>query len=441
MEISCQNSGQAEGYIDEFGLADHPICWINMGYASGFASYCTGRNVYFIEQQCRGKGDPECTAIGADSDTWGRELEPYLSYFQADDIKGRIDDLTMQLESKTGELSRQRKLLAKSDNRDKQLSAQLRSQSSRRMIEFASHVAHLDLPVLVTGEAGVGKEYLARYIHGISNRAGKPFVRVYCGILSDALLESELFGHARGAFLGDTRERIGLFEKMNGGTVFMDEICDVLPSTQLKILHLLQEAEITRVGDSKPRQVDVRIIVASNKDMHESVREGELIGALYYRLRSAEIEIQPLRERRDDILPLARLFVHDARKRLGIRSLHLDPTCLDYLLNYNWPGNVMELDSTIERAAAFATKGCILPEHLPECIVQHRDIGTTNITNAGLTLAEIEKTHIQYVMRQVNGNKKRAAEVLGINTTTLWRKLKAMEERGQESIAWQTRQP
>ena len=160
MEISWQDSGHAEGYVYEFGQADHPICYLNTGYMSGFASSCIGKNVYFIEQQCQGKGDPLCTAVGADADTWGSALEPYLPYFQADDIKSRIDDLTHQLENKTQELALQRRLLTESEDRDKRRPSQLRSESFRRSIEFASIVAHHDLPVLITGEAGVGKKYL-----------------------------------------------------------------------------------------------------------------------------------------------------------------------------------------------------------------------------------------------------------------------------------------
>ena len=250
-----------------------------------------------------------------------------------------------------------------------------------------------------------------------------PFSEIHCGILTDTLLKSELFGHAAGAFVRDTQEHVGLFERSNGGTVLLQELCDASPAIQLKLLHTLQEKEITRVGETKARRVNVRIIVTSDRDMRKAVREGQLISALYYRLQLAEIEIQPLRERAEDILPLARLFVQDVRKRLGLRSLRLDVSCLDYLLNYDWPGNVMELESTMERASTFATKRYVLPEHLPDGILHHHRQAMAE--DISLTLAEVEKDHIDYILQQVDGNKKRAAELLGINTSTLWRKLNA----------------
>lgn len=426
MEMSWQNSGQAEGYLEEFGLSDHPICWINIGYASGFSSYCIGQNVYFIEQQCKGKGDSICTALGADADSWGDKLEPYLSYFQSDDIKGRIDNLKTQLENTTRELEQQQKIHAKIENKDRQSVLQLRSQSSKRMLSFVSNIAQLDLPVLITGEAGVGKEYLARHIHSSSNRSEKPFVKVYSSILSDTLLESELFGHTAETLSENGDQHGGIFAKADGGTVFIDEICDLYPTTQLIILNILQEKEVRRIGSTKSYNVNVRFIMASSKDLQKEVIEGRLIKDLYYYLRSSQIEIAPLRGRREDILPLARLFIHNIRQKLGLHSLRLDATCLDYLLNYDWPGNIVELESTIDRAAAFATQGCIMPEHLPECIIHNHSAATMNAENTNLTLAEIERNHIKYVLKQVNGNKKRAAEILGINAATLWRKLKTI---------------
>ena len=200
-------------------------------------------------------------------------------------------------------------------------------------------MARFDTAVLITGETGTGKEVLARAIHRMSKRASGPFVAVNCGALPETLLESELFGHRAGSFTGAVEDRIGLFETAAKGTVLLDEIGDTSAATQTKLLRVLEELEIVRVGESVPRKIDVRVLAATNRDLDADVREGRFREDLLYRLRVVEIDVPPLRERPEDILSLTRHFVEHASKRLELPELRLDAVCADYLLEYRWPGN------------------------------------------------------------------------------------------------------
>ncbi len=291
---------------------------------------------------------------------------------------------------------------------------------------MAARLARFDTSVLITGETGTGKEVLARYIHNLSARAPEPFVGIKCGALPETLLESELFGHKAGAFTGATHDRLGLFEQANRGTIFLDEIGDITPAMQLKLLRALQEREIMRVGESKPRKIDVRVIAATNRNLEQAVAEGRFREDLFYRLRVVAVPIPPLRDRREDILSLARLFLHRVGVKLKLGNLRLDATCLDLLTNYRWPGNVRELENAIEHAAVFATHGIIQPEDLPPHIVQA--VPRTQLPGIGTaqTLAQMEQAQIQAVLAQVHGNRAEAARRLGISSATLWRKLKIL---------------
>jgi len=247
---------------------------------------------------------------------------------------------------------------------------------------------------------------------------------VNCGALPETLLESELFGHKAGSFTGAISDRIGVFEEAHKGTIFLDEIGDVSSSVQVKLLRVLQEREIMRVGESKPRKIDVRVMAATNQDLSKAMREGRFRDDLYYRLSVIEVLVPPLRERKEDILPLARYFVERLSKRLKIRNLRMDATCIDYLLAYSWPGNVRELDNVLERAAVLSKDGVILPEFLPPTVVHLKSGVSSNSEVVRRSLSEVEQDHIQAVLELTNDNRSRAAKILGISSTTLWRKLK-----------------
>ncbi len=426
-ECTWYDSTEAEEHLTEIGPGDRTVCWGLTGYASGYASYCLGKNVYFLEEQCQGKRDRVCKAVGKDEDSWGDEIKPHLPFFESEDIKFTVDQLEKQLSEKTKELEKHRQKIDRLRLQASPSYSHVKSKSMQEVLDMASRVAHFDTSVLITGETGVGKELLARYIHENSHRSKGMFVPVNCAALPETLLESELFGHRAGSFTGAVRDRIGLFEEAADGTIFLDEIGDISQATQQKILRVLQEKEVLRIGENKPRKIDVRILAATNKNLEAAVKEGRFRDDLYYRLSVIEIEMPPLRVRSEDILPLARMLIKKTARKLKLRELHLDAACADILLSYSWPGNVREMENALERAAVLCRNGLILPEHLPPQIVNQASIVSPQ---AGLyegSLDDVEQRYIRQVLKETKGNRTRAAKILGISSATLWRKLKSMD--------------
>jgi len=425
MNVVWIDSGEAEEHLIEFGLSKEPVCWMLTGYASGYASFCTGREIFFVEKTCVAKGDKICSAVGKDRESWGEEqIKPYMAFFKSEDIHKKIMILTEELKQKTKEIEQQREKIAFFEKKSMVLPAEVHSASFAKALDTASRAAPFDTSILITGESGSGKEVLARYIHKLSSRATAPFIVVNCAALPETLLESELFGHKAGSFTGASKDRIGLFEQAHRGTVFLDEIGEISPLLQTKLLRVLQEKEILRIGENTPRKVDIRIIAATNRDIKKAVAENKFREDLYYRLAVIEIEIPPLRERPEDILPLARHFVSKISEKLKIKKLRLDSSCLDYLVRYNWPGNVRELENAIERAAVLCRNNTIRPSDLPANIIHKQEQDKLSIPSPLLPISEIERMHIKNVIDSVKGNKSEAAKILGISYATLWRKLK-----------------
>ena len=421
MAVTWRDSVDAQQHLLEFGKADKPVCWMLAGYASGYASFCLGKEVYFLEDKCKAKGDRVCSAIGKDKDSWGDEISEHLPYFRADDIRGKVQILTKELKEKSRTFARQQERSARLRRAGSCASIEVRSESFRRVLDLATRVAGYDSSVLITGESGVGKEVLGRCIHNLSHRSDGPFVGVNCVALPETLLESELFGHKRGAFTGAIEDRIGLFEKAQKGTIFLDEIGDISLTMQMKLLRVLQEREIMRVGESETRKVDIRVITTTNRNLKKAVSDGSFREDLFYRLGVIEIEVPPLRERREDILALTRYFVKQVSEQFNLPKLHLDASCLDPLLSYSWPGNVRELENAIERAAVLCEDACIRSKDLPPSV-----LNATELNNwcQDQTLEEVEQHHIQAVLKATSNNRTKAAQILGISPTTLWRKLK-----------------
>ena len=426
MEVLWHDSAEAEEHIIEMGKSDTPVCWMLIGYASGYASFCLEAEVFFIEQQCMAGGHLSCAAVGRDLASWGSEIKPHLDFFQAENIRGKVMLLTRELKKKTAEVTRQnQKIRELAGDAAPPLFVEAHSEAFRKVLTVAHQIATFDTSILITGETGTGKEVLARYIHNQSARAKHPFVGVNCGALPETLLESELFGHKAGAFTGAIDNRVGLFEEAERGTIFLDEIGDISQAMQLKILRVLQEREIRRVGESKSRKIDVRVIAATNRDLTKAIADGKFREDLFYRLRVVEIVIPPLRERGDDIVPLARFLVRKIARKLKLSRLRLDARCLDMLLKYAWPGNVRELENAIEHAAVFSKEGLILPEYLPSHIVHAHSSAISDTGTAPRLLAEAEEAHIRQILKSTGNNRTKAAGIMGISTTTLWRKLKA----------------
>lgn len=276
--------------------------------------------------------------------------------------------------------------------------------------------------MLVTGESGVGKERVARFIHDESARTGGPFVAINCGAMPEGLLESELFGHAKGAFTGATHDRPGIFEAAHRGTLLLDEIGEISPAMQVKLLRTLQEREVRRVGENTTRKVDVRVIAATNRDLPAEVQAGTFRQDLFYRLRVVELRVPPLRERRDDVLALARTFLIAAAERMGRKVTSLSPAAAAQLIRYDWPGNVRELENAIERAVALAKGSRIDVDDLPEEV--GRAVPSIYVPGDVRSLEDVERDYILAVVRANHGNKAAAAAQLKIGIATLYRKLK-----------------
>jgi two-component system response regulator HydG len=287
-------------------------------------------------------------------------------------------------------------------------------------------IAPTDATVLITGESGTGKELVARAIHANSLRAERPFVSINCAALTETLLESELFGHMRGAFTGAVQTRKGLFEEANGGTFFFDEIAETPPSLQAKLLRAIQEGEIRRLGDNSSINVDARIIAATNQNLRVLIEEKRFREDLYYRLNVARFELPPLRERKEDIAPIVDSFLEKYGKKMA-RPASLGPGVMDYLVSYDFPGNIRELENLIEQGVALAQGGQV---HLSDILPNSNGNGNTlhpGRQSLADIVKEVERGAIVRALRQVEGNKERAAEVLGLSPTTLWRKMKRLQ--------------
>jgi len=282
-------------------------------------------------------------------------------------------------------------------------------------------VAESRSTVLITGESGTGKELIARAIHFNSPRSPRPFVAVDCSSLAETLLESELFGHVRGAFTGAVMTKKGLFEEADRGTCFLDEIGNISLAMQAKLLRVLQEHEIKRVGGTETIKIDVRMVAATNQNLEELVAEKRFREDLFYRLNVVSIQLPSLRERPEDIPLLADHFLNKYASQNNKPVCRISPEAMDVLTRYRWPGNVRELENVIERAATLSNTNLIIPEDLPRRLQMELSQIAISSLPSSLPLSELEKLYIQKVLEETGGNKKKAADILGIDRRTLYR--------------------
>jgi DNA-binding NtrC family response regulator len=320
-------------------------------------------------------------------------------------------------------------------NENKQLPAHIvaRSPLMQAIFRDASLIAPSESRVLITGESGVGKEILADVIHAWSPRAAGPLVKVNCAAIPENLLESELFGHEKGAFTGAVAQRIGRFEMANGGTIFLDEIAEMTPTLQAKLLRVAQDGRFQRIGSNAEIRVNARILAATNRNLEEEVRKGRFRDDLYYRLNVVELNIPPLRERREDILPLANQMLAELAKGRA----RFPATVAEFLEQYSWPGNVRELRNAMERAMLLSGGELILPEHLPARV---RGVAKPAVTPAGAThepadaqrLEEIERLAVLEALKKHHFNRTETAKALGISRRALLYKLQRLREMGCE---------
>ena len=422
-------SYEAEQHLLHFGRSDLPVCWTICGLTSGYLSKSVGEEIYVLEDRCLGKGDAACHLIARTRQAWGDERAEELRFFEPTRLKEcldvSLDRVTETLKGAERKLrERQRALVRVARDADEPLGIVAKSPPMRKVVDLARRVAKVDSTVLITGESGSGKERIARLVHDESTRAAGPFIAVNCGAITETLLESELFGHARGAFTGATADRPGLFEAASSGTLLLDEVGEVSPGMQVKLLRVLQNRTIERLGGTRTVPVNARIIAGSKKDLKQMVADGTFQEDLFYRLNVIALNLPPLRERRDDVLPLARVLLADAALRMKRKISGLAPGAADQLLRYAWPGNVRELENAMERAVALARGSRVELEDLPEEI---RHAFPTPVATQGAVrpLEDIEKEYILAALELNAGNQTHTAAQLRIGAATLYRRLKS----------------
>ena len=431
-EVVWHDSYVAEQHVHHYGKASAPVCWSLVGYASGFVSACLGKEIYFREISCVAQGDKQCVAIGRDAESWGTELELIRADFQAAAVGHEVERLHEVVSKRVKELDKREQLLERRERELNLLRDRINrhaasknfiagSQAMQDVLELAARVAPIDTTVLVYGESGTGKEFIVRLIHDQSPRAAAPFVSINCAALTETLLESELFGHARGAFTGAVRDKAGLFEVAGSGTIFLDEIGEIAPTVQAKLLRALQEREIRRVGAERNIKVNARVVAATNRDLREAVEAGTFREDLYFRLGAFIITVPPLRDRREDIPPLVHNFLVRAASRMKKDVSSVSADAMTALMNYRWPGNVRELEHAVERAVILANNPNIRLRDLPPEITQKSRVRAGDNT---LDLQEQERVMIERALERFGGNRRKAADALNISTVTLWRKMK-----------------
>jgi transcriptional regulator with PAS, ATPase and Fis domain len=296
-----------------------------------------------------------------------------------------------------------------------------------KIFDLIRHIAPYDSSVLIIGESGTGKELIANAIHYNSPRATKPFIKVSCASLSEGIIESELFGHEKGAFTGAIASRKGRFEMAHQGTLFLDEVEDIPLATQIKLLRVLQEGEFERVGGNKTLKVDIRIIAASNRDLQEAVRNSTFREDLYYRLNVVNIKLPPLRERKEDIPFLIQFFVEKFNKKYQMKVKGVSQRAMSVLMDYSWSGNVRELENTIESSLVIHTPEVLDLHHLPQEIREFKEEREVIPIRIGTPLEDVEREILLQTLKATKGNKQKAAKLLGINVRTIHRKIEELQ--------------
>mgnify|MGYP001817704094 CR=1 FL=1 len=345
-EFLWQNSFEAEGHLQAFGVETHPVCWMQLGYACGYTSTLMGQFILYREVKCAGKGDPHCRIVGKPVSEW-EDCGDDLAYYQPDSVAEQILELQREvthLRSSIREELHPTDIVGASDVFQDSLDLVRKAADSR-------------VSVLLLGETGVGKEMFAQALHGWSKRSAAPFVAVNCAAIPEELLESELFGVEKGAYSGANQSRPGRFERAHRGTLFLDELGELSPAAQAKLLRVVEQGVVERVGDTRTRNVDVRIVAATNADLQEAVEDGRFRSDLYFRMNVYPVTIPPLRDRKEDIPLLVQRFVEQQSVRHGKRVLGATDRAMEALIHYAWPGNVRELENVIERGVILAESG------------------------------------------------------------------------------------
>ncbi len=438
-EFLWENSWEGQWHRHHYGVHSEPVCWTQIGYACGYTSAFMGRPILYKEVECAGMGDANCRIIGKPVDEWPDAAE-HMRFFEPEAIADQLIELQTQVVQLRGAITAREALPADMLGRSPGFIA---------AYDLIARAAASQITVLLLGETGVGKEMFARALHELGPRRARPFVAVNCAAIPNDLLEAELFGVERGAYTGALTAREGRFERADGGTLFLDEIGDLPAPAQSKLLRVLQEGEIERLGDHRTRKVNVRIVAATNEDLRQRVKEGRFRSDLYYRLNAYQVAIPPLRERKEDLSLLANRFLekHAAVHAKKLRGF--TDKAKRALLTYAWPGNVRELQNMVERGVILAPAGGrIEVEHLftapageqPREFGLDRDGGLdlqtggstaamcSAVFNGALTLEQLESVLIETAVDKAHGNLSSAARMLGLTRPQLAYRLKRLHE-------------
>ncbi|MFG1394728.1 sigma 54-interacting transcriptional regulator [Xanthobacter agilis] len=432
------DSAEAEAHLASYGLGEEPVCWMLVGYACGYTSTFMGRPILWRELECKCTGHTKCRVVGRPAEEWGEDAHDDLRFLQIGDFV-KFNPTPGERLPATARLAALDQVSAENDFGMVGISSGFST-----VCHLVKKVAPTEATVLFLGESGVGKEIFSHNLHRLSTRTGGPFVAVNCASIPEQLIESELFGVERGAFTGATVSRPGRFERAHGGSLFLDEIGTLSYTAQGKLLRALQEGEIERVGDSRVRKVDVRVIAATNVNLRDAVKEGTFREDLFYRLNVFPIRVPPLRDRRDDIPLLMNWFMRRSCTKHRKTITGFRERAVDALINYRWPGNVREMENLVERAVILADEGGALD--LCHLFTTGEEVTDTTFTvqrNGALLqasemadlefgqregplrpLADTEARMLRMALAEAKGNLSLAARLLSISRPTLAYRLK-----------------
>ncbi|RON73556.1 sigma-54-dependent Fis family transcriptional regulator [Pseudomonas fluorescens] len=445
-ELEWIDSFEVETCLTEVGLMEEPVCWSLLGYACAYSSSFMKREIIIQETTCRGCGDERCIIIGKPAEEWENAAE-FRQYFQADPIIEELYELQSQISSLRRSLEKQ----------EAQFYGVGRSPAYLKVCKMIDKAAKGKISVLLLGETGVGKEVIARSVHLRSDRAEQAFVAVNCAAIPQDLIEAELFGVEKGAFTGANQTRPGRFERANGGTIFLDEVVELTPRAQATLLRVLQEGELERVGDSRTRKINVRVIAATNESLADAVEAGRFRADLYYRLNVFPVQIPPLRERLEDLPLLAEHFISKFHLQYHKRTLGLSDKALELCRRYAWPGNIRELENTIERGVILTDSNETIGQDalfavFPKTDDSHGDRlnsdgalvqaggeepcpdWVTQIFDKNISLDAVEERLMRRAMELSHQNVSQAARMLGLTRPALAYRLKKSGLLHDESL-------
>jgi DNA-binding NtrC family response regulator len=441
-EFLWENSWEGQWHRHYYGIHSDPVCWTQIGYACGYTSAFMGRTILYKEVECTGAGHNNCRIVGKPMEEWEDAAEQ-MRFFTPESIADQLFELQTQVVQLRATIGEKEALPGDMVGS---------SPGFRAAYGLLKQAASSQIAVLLLGETGVGKEMFARCLHDSGPRRERPFVAINCAAIPHDLVEAELFGVEKGAYTGALVSRHGRFERADGGSLFLDEIGDLPLPAQSKLLRVLQEGEIERLGDQKTRKVNVRMIAAANGDLHRLVREGKFRSDLYYRLNAYQIEIPPLRERKEDISPLAKRFLQKYSAIHGKKLRGFTDKAKRALLSYTWPGNIRELQNMVERGVILAPGGTrIEATHLfSPCADEHArefslgmngsldvhqwDTGKNlceAVFNECMTLEQLEVMLLETAIDKARGNLSSAARMLGLTRPQFAYRLKRLHEDEQ----------